>query len=124
MKLFFGREEKEIAISESKVNLQIGIVVNGKIVHSIPYSEENSKIQITYNGELVSLDCTNSVVNGNVNGPVDSTNLRCGNITGDVDSTNVTCENIKGDVDSMNVRAVTISGDVDATVVNASSINM
>lgn len=49
------------------------------------------------------------VINGDVTGAVDGTNINCGEVHGDVDGTNITCGPIHGDVDGVNV---VVKGDV------------
>lgn len=84
---------KNINVSGSKV------IVDGKVVKG----DLEGIVKIEWSGDLANLDCTNAVINGNVEGDVDCTNLTCGNIGGDVDATNVKCGDIGGDVDAMKV---------------------
>ena len=63
----------------------------------------SGNVKVEFIGDLANIDCTNLVVNGDVKGDVDCTNLKCGNIVGDVDATNVTCANVIGDIDAHKV---------------------
>lgn len=73
-------------------------------------------VKIEFTGDLATLNCTESVINGNVRGDVDATSIVVnGNVNGDVDGTTVKCGNVGGDVDGTSVTCGKVKGDVDAT---------
>jgi len=74
------------------------IYVDGQVVES----GLSGIVKIEFTGDLANLDCTTAVINGNVQGDVDGTNITCGDVGGDVDGTNISCGDVKGDVDGTN----------------------
>ena len=93
-------------------DIVIKVFVGDKIIESVP----SGVVKIEFKGDLASLDCTEAVVTGNVNGDVDCTSITCNNVNGNVDCTSITCNNIDGDINSRNVTVTCnkINGDVDA----------
>ena len=96
------------------------LIVDDKIIiENIVPEAANNEIKITFIGSLANLKSDkNVIVNGDVQGDVDCTNLTCNDIHGDVDCTNLRCNDIKGDVDCTNLTCKSIAGDVNATTVN------
>jgi len=83
-----------IVVKNNKVMVD-GVVVGDQL---------QGNVQITFEGDLASLDCTTATINGNVRGNVDCTTLNCNDIHGDVDCTTVRCRDIGGDVDATTVK--------------------
>lgn len=81
-------------------NNKVDVYVNGSSVHH----STNINVTVTVNGDLKSLDCTNCVINGNVTGNVDATNVKCGDVGGDIDGTNVEAKNVMGKIDAINFK--------------------
>ena len=81
-------------------------IVNGSMFvdGDLVESGLSGTVIVKWEGDIANVSGTNIVVNGNVNGHVDGTNITCNNIGGNVDATNVKCNEIKGDVDATTVK--------------------
>ena len=108
----------KITINGETINVEgndIVITKNGKVSVSDKTIKTGltGEVKVRFEGDLANIDCTNLVVNGNVQGDVDCTNLTVqGGIEGDVDANNVRCENIGGDVDANKVNCKNVSGNI------------
>jgi len=91
-------------------DIVIKVFVGDKIIESVP----SGVVKIEFKGDLASLDCTEAVVTGNVNGDVDCTSITCNNVNGNVDCTSITCNNIDGDVDCTSITCNNIDGDINS----------
>ena len=58
------------------------VFVNGKLVAE----GLTGTVHIEWNGPAANIDCTSITVNGNVEGNIDATSVRCGDVGGDVDA--------------------------------------
>ena len=76
------------------------VFVDGKLMEG----NLSGTVKIQFEGDLANLDCTSAEVNGNVQGNVDCTSIRCGDVAGDIDATSVRCKNVKGDIDAVSVK--------------------
>lgn len=75
------------------------VIIDGNTVSNFT----DQIINVVVQGDIDSLDCTSCVVNGNIKGDVDATNVTCGDIGGKVDATNVKAKLIHGNVRAVNV---------------------
>lgn len=90
------------------------VIVNGKVIKD----DLSGTVKIEFQGDLASLDCTNAVINGNVQGNVDGANVTVnGNVRGNVDGTSIKCCDVGGDVDGTSVSCGNIKGDIDTMTV-------
>jgi hypothetical protein len=72
-------------------------------------------VKIEFQGDLAYLDCTDAVINGDVNGDIDGTTITVnGDVAGDIDCTSIKCKDVGGDVDGTTVTCGKVRGDVDA----------
>lgn len=113
---------KEYAIGNGK-NITINndtVIVDNVVIES----GLSGSVSISFEGDLAYLNADNVIVNGNINGNVDCTSLKCKDINGDVDCTSLTCINIDGDVDCTTLKCNTINGSVKAKKIDANTINM
>ena len=80
-------------------------IKNGKVLVDGEFivGDLSGEVHVHFNGDLACLDCTTATINGNVQGDVDATTLKCGDIGGDVDCTTLHCGNITGNVDATTV---------------------
>lgn len=63
----------------------------------------NDDIKIEFIGDLANLNCINAVVNGDVRGNIDATNVKCDKVGGSIDATNVKCGKVSGSIDATKV---------------------
>ena len=113
--IIINGEEITLTGSGSSIVINNGkIIVDGKVIRS----ELASKVEVTVNGDVNSLDCSGSVtVHGNV-GSIDCGNSCTvnGNVHGDIDAGNsVTCGNVAGNIDAGNNVIVVVSAQGDTT---------
>lgn len=79
------------------------ITVDGINITNI--SADTRELKVSFEGDLANIDCTNLVVNGNVNGSVDCTNFKGEDVHGNIDATNVNIKgNHTGDIKATNVK--------------------
>lgn len=88
------------------------VIINGvTIVDGL----EGNEVTVKWEGDLANLNCTSAIINGDVNGDVDTQSLTCKNITAKkVESQSIDCADIYGDVDSQSVTCNNVTGDIDA----------
>jgi hypothetical protein len=77
------------------------VKVNNVIIEN---NIQSDNIVVTFQGDLASLDCTSAVINGNIQGNVNATSVKCGDVSGDIEGTNVKCGNVLGKIDAVNVQ--------------------
>lgn len=93
---------EEITLTGPGSNIVINngkIIVDGKVIRS----ELASKVEVTINGDVGSIDCSGSVIVHGNTGSIDCGNSCTvnGDVNGDIDAGNsVTCGNVSGDIDA------------------------
>ena len=92
---------KTFVVKGKNVCIRNGTVtVDGEFI----VGDLSGEVHVHFNGDLASLNCTTATINGNIQGNVDATTVKCGNIGGDVDCTTLHSGNITGNVDATTVR--------------------
>jgi hypothetical protein len=93
------------------------VIVDGKVVES----GLSGIVKIEFTGDLANLDCSSCIINGNILGDVDATNVKCGDVVGDIDGTNISCGNVGGDIDGTNITCGDVKGNIVAKKVSCKS---
>jgi|TARA_R110000851_G_scaffold85152_3_gene185302 hypothetical protein len=93
------------------------ISVNGMPIKNYP----ELKLAIEFKGDLASITSyARTTVNGDVNGNIKASEVKCENVEGNINSDNVTCKDITGNITGKMIRCNNVSGDIDADVVKKS----
>jgi cytoskeletal protein CcmA (bactofilin family) len=92
----------------------IKVITDGDL-HSISVSgnkitQVTGAVKIQFEGDLATLNCAAAEVSGSVHGDVKCSSLTSqGDINGNVSASNIKCNNIKGNVTAANVKCNNIS---------------